>query len=144
MRTVPYRDFHLGYKRTALAPDELIYAVHLPRRYRGHRHFVRKVGTRNAQAISKIALAGVARVENGTFAEIALGAASLLDRPARLVITEAALLGRSVHDAAVCRSACDALASEAAAIDDIRSTARYRTRVAQNLLTEFLEMCAAG
>ena len=59
-RTLPYRDFHLGYKKTALAPDELLYTITLPRRFAGYRSYIRKVGTRNAQAISKVALACLA------------------------------------------------------------------------------------
>ena len=137
-RTIEYSDFHFGYKRTALAPDELILAIRLPRRFGQHTHWVRKVGTRNAQAISKVALAGVARVEADQMAEIALGVASLFDRPARLVKTEASLLGGDLLDPATLHSACAALAAEAMPIDDIRSTARYRVRVAQNLLGEFL------
>lgn len=137
-RTMPYADFHLGYKRTALAPDELILAIRLPRRFDGHQHWVRKVGTRNAQAISKIALAAVAKIEDGVITEIALGAASLRDRPTRLPATEAALLGRNPRDPATIHQARLALAGEVAPIDDIRSTARYRSAVAGNLLEEFL------
>ena len=138
-RIVRYADFHLGYKRTALAPDELILAIRLPRRFTGHTHWVRKVGSRNAQAISKVALAAVGRVEDGMFVEIALGAASLLDRPSRLPATEAALMGRDPRDPATLAKARQALAGEVAPIDDIRSTARYRTAVAANLLEEFLD-----
>ena len=137
-RTLPYSEFHLAYKRTGLAPDELIQAVRLPRRFAQHRHFVRKVGTRNAQAISKIALAGVALSENGAFTDIRIAAASLLDRPARLHATEAVLLGRDSHAPETLRAASAALRSEAAPIDDIRSTARYRAQVACNLLEQFL------
>ena len=137
-RTMPYADFHLSYKKTALAQDELILAVRLPRRFRAHQHFVRKVGTRNAQAISKIALAAVALVENDRIANIRLGAASLRDRPCRLYATEAALLHQPLN-AATMQAARAALASEVAPIDDIRSTARYRSHVAGNLLEEFLQ-----
>lgn len=138
-RTLPYREFHLGYKRTALRPGELIHAVRLSRRFGQHVHWVRKVGTRNAQAISKVALAAVARVQDGRLTEIALGAASLLDRPARLQATEAELREAAINDSAVLDRACAALAGEAAPIDDIRSTARYRASVAANLLREFVE-----
>ena len=137
-RTLPYSAFHLGYKRTALAQDELILAIRLPRRFAGYVQGVRKVGARNAQAISKVALACVARIEADGIAEIALGAASLFDRPGRLLNTEAALLGRHPRDPETLRSARSALGAEAMPIDDIRSTARYRVRVAQNLLCEFL------
>ncbi len=141
-RTLPYSAFHLGYKRTALAPDELIFAIRLPRRFTGYVQSVRKVGTRNAQAVSKIALACIARMEGDLIADLALGAASLFDRPARLVKTERALLGRDLRDPATLGMAHSALASEAVPIDDIRSTARYRVKVAQNLLDEFLASCA--
>ncbi|MGI4756856.1 MAG: FAD binding domain-containing protein [Janthinobacterium lividum] len=141
-RILPYRHFHLGYKRTALAADELIFAVRLPRRFAQHRQTVRKVGTRNAQAVSKIALACVAITENGVFGEIAIAAASLLDRPARLFATESALRGKEVAHPDTFQRAAQALASEVAPIDDIRSTGRYRARVAQNLLEDFLTHCA--
>jgi CO/xanthine dehydrogenase FAD-binding subunit len=62
-RTIPYTGFHLSYKKTALAPDELLFSVTLPRRFAAWRGYIRKVGTRNAQAISKIALAGLALLE---------------------------------------------------------------------------------
>ena len=140
-RAIPYSAFHCGYKQTALAPDELILAVRLPRRFAQHTQWVRKVGTRNAQAISKVALACVARMQQGRLMDVTLGAASLFDRPARLVRTEATLRNRDPRDRATVESARAALAAEAAPIDDIRSTARYRVRVAQNLLDEFLAAC---
>ena len=142
-RRLPYRKFHLGYKRTALAADELVTGVHLKRRFTHHFQRVRKVGARNAQAISKVALAMVARIDQGRIAEIALGGASLYETPLRCVQTEAALLGL-VPDAEAIKRACAALASEIKPIDDIRSTASYRIRVAQNLLAEFLRELAAS
>lgn len=141
-RRLPYGEFHLGYKRTALAPDELIFAVRLPRRFAGYIQSVRKVGTRNAQAVSKVALACVARMEGSRISDVALGAASLFDRPSRMTLTEAALLNRDPGDPIAIQNARTALAAEAVPIDDIRSTARYRVRVAQNLLDEFLASCA--
>ena len=65
-RTLRYADFHLGYKRTALRPDETdFFAVRLSRRFGGHTHWVRKVGTRKRnRPISKIALAGVRQIGN--------------------------------------------------------------------------------
>jgi CO/xanthine dehydrogenase FAD-binding subunit len=140
-RTIPYTEFHVSYKRTVLAPDELLFSVTLSRRFGAHRSYIRKVGTRNAQAISKIALAGVALISEGKIAEIALGAASLREVPTRCAAAEQALLGGSLtgEDLAVLvRDARVALASEARPIDDIRSTAKYRAAVAGNLLEEFL------
>ncbi|HSY37830.1 MAG TPA: FAD binding domain-containing protein [Acidobacteriaceae bacterium] len=140
-RTLPYSHFHLGYKRTALQPDELLHSVSIPRIYSAHQHFIRKVGTRNAQAISKTALAAIALLQNQTIQEIRLAAASLADRPLRLHATEAALQNASLAPAdfpTTLRRARAALASESHPIDDIRSTARYRSAVAANLLEQFL------
>jgi CO/xanthine dehydrogenase FAD-binding subunit len=140
-RTMPYSDFHLGYKKTALLPDELLHTISVPRDFADYRQYIRKVGTRNAQSISKIALAAVARLEDGTITDIRLGAASLADRPVRCLATEAALQGQridSAHLETTIRAARAALATEASPIDDIRSTAKYRAAVAANLLEEFL------
>ena len=86
----------------------------------------------------------MARIDGYRILEIALGAASLFDRPARLTRTEAALLDRDVRDPMSVQDGRAALAAEAVPIDDIRSTARYRVRVAQNLLEECLAACRAA
>ena len=146
-RTLPYREFHLGYKRTVLRPDELLHSVSLRRGASGMRQYIRKVGTRNAQAISKTAIAGVAWVEDERIAEVRLGAASLTDRPVRLGATEATLRGSSLSGEEIertVREARAALTSEIRPIDDIRSTARYRTMVAANLVEEFVRGLAGA
>jgi len=140
-RTIPYQDFHLGYKRVALAPGELLHSIVLRRAFAGYRSYTRKVGTRNAQAISKVAIAGLARVSGGMIEEIRLGAASLRETPVRLTATEAALAGARVDAEGIgdaVAAARRALATECRPIDDIRSTARYRAAVAGNLVEEFL------
>ncbi len=88
-RRVPYQQFHTGYKQNAMTADELMLAVHLPRRFSGHRHYIRKAGTRRAMAISKVALGGTARMKDGAIDEIRLAAASLAPYPVRLYKTEA-------------------------------------------------------
>ena len=145
-RTIPYAEFHQGYKKTALQPDELLHTISVPRTFAGYRQYIRKVGTRNAQAISKIALAAVAKLDGDAIADIRLGAASLADRPVRCTAAEKALRGQRIDagglDATV-RAARAALATEAKPIDDIRSTAKYRAAVAGNLLEEFLRSLAS-
>jgi CO/xanthine dehydrogenase FAD-binding subunit len=136
-RTMPYADFHLGYRKTALAPDELLHSITLPRRFAAYIPYTRKVGTRNAQAISKVAIAALARMNNGLIEDIRIGAASLRDRPTRLTATEQALLNQPIN-AKTIAAARAALTSESLPIDDIRSTAKYRAAVAANLLEEFL------
>ena len=137
MRRVPYSAFHTGYKRNVLSPDELLYAIHLPRRFARHRQYLRKVGTRRAMAIAKVALGATALLEKNTVQEIRIGAASLAPYPTRLFDAEAALLGKAITRETVL-AARSALLAEIKPIDDIRSTAEYRRRVAVNLLEEFL------
>lgn len=140
-RTIPYSGFHLGYKRMQLEPDEILYSVSVPRSYAGWQQYSRKVGTRNAQAISKTALACVALVQQQKIEEIRIGAASLADRPLRCAGIEDALRGRSLAPEemeATVRTGRAALSRESKPIDDVRSTAMYRSVVAANLLEEFL------
>jgi CO/xanthine dehydrogenase FAD-binding subunit len=136
-RTIPYRDFHLSYKKTALAPDELLHSITISRNLNGYKTYIRKVGTRNAQAISKVAIAIVARISNGIIEDIRIGGASLRETPARLVATEQSLLSQPVTPEIIA-TARAAVLSEIIPIDDIRSTAKYRAAVAANLLEEFL------
>ena len=142
-RRIPYSEFHTGYKSNAMTADELLLAVHMPLRFARHRQYLRKVGTRRAMAISKVAMACAALIEDGVIRELRIAAASLAAFPARLLQTEAALVGKRI-DAVTIDSAREALLLEAKPIDDIRSTAEYRKRVAANLLEEFLHSLEAG
>ncbi len=124
IRRVAFSSFYTGYRKTIVQPDELIVALHIPA-LRGRQWF-RKVGTRAAQAISKVVFAGIA----GPTPRIALG--SVAPTVLRLPRTEAALAaGASVEEAQ------RVLVGEIAPIDDMRSTAEYRRRVAANLLAAF-------
>jgi CO/xanthine dehydrogenase FAD-binding subunit len=137
VRWLAYHGFHTGYKTMQIAPDELLRSVRLPRRVTPWTQYYRKVGTRKAQAISKVCFAGTARMEGGTIREIRIALGSVAPVVLRAVKTEAALSGKKITPEMI-TGATDALAREIAPIDDIRSTARYRLRVAQNLLQEFL------
>jgi CO/xanthine dehydrogenase FAD-binding subunit len=137
LRTMPYRDFHLAYKKTALGPDELLHSITVSRNWKDYKSYIRKVGTRNAQAISKVALAALARTRKGLIEDIRIGAASLRETPARLTATEQSLLNQPITPATIA-AARAAILSETLPIDDIRSTAKYRAAVAANLLEEFL------
>jgi xanthine dehydrogenase small subunit len=144
-RQIPYRDFCTGYRRTALAADELLVAIHLPPPAPGARQFWRKVGTRRAQSISKVMAAAVIRLDGSgvvTVARIGLGAVA--DRPIRAVAAERVLTGRPLRaDAAEAAEAVRvALAGELKPIDDVRSTADYRLAVAQNVIARFVLQAA--
>lgn len=137
-RRVPYDGFHSGYKKMNLRGDELIRRIRLPRGSGKWEQYYRKVGTRRAQAISKVCFAGAARIESGRIADVRIALGSVAPTVLRAVETEKLMRGERVSPA-VMAAAQEALAREVAPIDDMRSTARYRRRVAQNLLGEFFE-----
>ena len=113
-RCVGYSAFHTGYKQTLLAPDELIARILLPRAATPRKEYIRKVGARRAQAISKVCIAGL---REGDQLRIAVGS-----------MGPTAIFGTSV----------DEILARIAPIGDIRSTAQYRRRVTENLLREFM------
>src|SRR5580704_14025878 len=135
-RFLPYASFHTGYKRMNLQEGELIRAIRLPRVRAGHKQYFRKVGTRRAQAISKICFAGTARVEAARIADVRIALGSVSPAVLRAVRAEELLRGQRLGSVDL-RGAQDALGAEIAPIDDMRSTARYRRSVARNLLAEF-------
>jgi CO/xanthine dehydrogenase FAD-binding subunit len=142
-RRVPYTEFHLGYKKTVLAADELIRAIHLPKRFGTSFRYARKVGARNAQAISKICIAATGHLQKGRVEEIRIGIGSVAPAPMRALATERVLIGGKVNDVTIAE-ARRILLSEMAPIDDIRSTAEYRKLVACNLVEEMLRAFAAS
>jgi CO/xanthine dehydrogenase FAD-binding subunit len=142
-RRVPYSDFHTGYKQTVMREDEWIAGVRLPQPREGARHFYRKVGTRRAQAISKVCFAALAETEGETLKEVRIALGSVAPVVLRCRRTEELLRGRRL-DEELLNEGLSELGREIAPIDDVRSTARYRMRVAQNLLREILSGLSAG
>ncbi|HYP02096.1 MAG TPA: xanthine dehydrogenase family protein subunit M [Pyrinomonadaceae bacterium] len=142
-RLVEYRNFHTGYKQMDMRADELLRRIRLPRATGDLKTHYRKVGTRKAQAISKICFAAGARLNNGgrlADARIALG--SVAPTVVRCTRAEDVLRDQTLDEATI-KAACAALAHEIAPIDDMRSTAQYRLRVAANLLADFLSTLKA-
>ncbi len=152
-RWVPYAQFHTGYKLMDLAPDELIARIRLPRwadatahvaagfspASSGWRQYYRKVGTRTAQAISKVCFAGAVRMDNGRVADVRIALGSVAPTPLRCVKTEEFLRSERLLTSAAVQRAQEILSGEITPIDDFRSTAKYRRCVAQNLLADFLQ-----
>jgi CO/xanthine dehydrogenase FAD-binding subunit len=136
-RWLPYDEFHLGYKQMNMQADELLTRIRLPRTTAGITHYYRKVGTRKAQAISKVCLAAAARVENGMLTDVRIALGSVAPIVLRCKQTEAAIRGKAPTDDTV-NEARETLMREITPIDDVRSTASYRLRVAANLLVDFL------
>ena len=135
-RRVPYDRFHRGYKEVDLAADELILLVRLPRRTGSWRQTYRKVGTRRAQAISKVCFAAAAQVEGAQVIDVRISLGSVAPTVVRARAAEHVLRGQALSSDTI-RRARLALEDEITPIDDIRSSAAYRRRVAGNLLEEF-------
>lgn len=136
-RWLPYQGFHTGYKQMLMRPDELLTRIRLPRNTTGATHYYRKVGTRKAQAISKVCLAAMGRTNNGQIEDVRIALGSVAPIVVRCTQTENALRGQK-PDAVTAKSAQASLAREISPIDDIRSTADYRLQVALNLLADFV------
>jgi len=141
-RRISYAGFHTDYKKTRLAPDELIQAVCLPRRFSGYVCHARKVGSRNAQAISKVCIAALGRMAGQTVEDVHIAVGSVAPVPLRLSETELMLRGKVIDESLVSAAKKMAVA-EIRPIDDIRSTAKYRAAVAGNLVAEFLNLLSA-
>ena len=140
-RTVDYTRFHLGYKKSELKNTELIQSVVLNPEFKNYRHFWRKVGSRQAQAISKTMMAAIAKIQSKKIEDIRIAFGSVAPTAVRCPVTESFLKGKSLNKRVI-EEAKALLAKDISPIDDIRSTGKYRLRVSQNVLEEFL--CGIG
>jgi CO/xanthine dehydrogenase FAD-binding subunit len=140
-RRIAYQSFHTGYKQTVMRADELLSRVYLPRTTKGAMQYYRKVGTRKAQAISKVCMAGLLRISHGTVGDVRLALGSIAPVPFRCLKTESVLRGATLDQDAVEKAKAE-LSREISPIDDIRSTRDYRLKVSVNLLSDFLSNLA--
>lgn len=136
-RLLPYREFHLDYKRTARRPTELLTAVRLPVSERPSVHFYRKVGARRAQAISKLSVAALLVWEDDRLASAGFGLASVAPVPAQLPALSAWLVGKRPADIRP-ETVRELIAEDIRPQDDVRSTAAYRREVAVRLVMQAL------
>ncbi len=142
-REIPFAQLYTGYRQLAIEPDELIISVMVPTPPGGAFAFFRKIGTRRAQSISKVAFCGViAPHAHGRDPHVRLAYGSVAPVTVRATHAEAVLRGGrpSVALAAAARAA---LANDIAPIDDIRSDREYRLEVAGNVLDQFLRAADA-
>jgi xanthine dehydrogenase small subunit len=131
-RSVPASEFWIGYRRTARAADELVTRIRVPL-VEGRRVRYRKVGTRRAQAISKVVLAAAWREDGRAWRDVRIGVGSVAEVPIRARATEAALEG-AVAGPDTAERAAAAIEGEVRPIDDVRSTAVYRRTVTGRVL----------
>lgn len=142
-RKVPYAEFCTGYRTTAMKPDELIAAVEVPVPAAGTVQFWRKVGTRKAQAISKVMVAAAGRVEGGEVVHARLAMGAVAERPLRLTAVEALIAG-AAPGPALAEQVRAAVREAITPITDVRSTEEYRLEVACRLAARFVLTLAEG
>ncbi len=135
-RTVPAREFWTGYRETALRDDELLLRIRFPVERARHTRF-RKVGTRAAQAISKVVMALSYRDDGGSWSDVRLALGSVAATTIRARNTEAVLEGHAPTEP-IADEAAATLANEIQPIDDVRSTADYRRSVSARILHRLL------
>ena len=135
-RRVPLTQFFTAYRTTRRAEDEVIVRIEFALPRTGAHQVWRKVGTRVAQAISKVAFAGIAEVERGRGVRAGFGMASVA--PVTVSLPSVRTLGLATSLASVSDDELDAaVRRDISPIDDLRSTASYRAHVACALVKGF-------
>lgn len=138
IRKIPFNQFYAGYRKTVLAADELLLAIHLPKQNVSAWQYFRKVGTRQAQAISKVVMALAAQCDAGNrIADMRIAFGSVAPTVIRAPQTEALLLTQTLSESLIAQARQSAMA-EVRPISDVRSTADYRRLVAGNILARSL------
>lgn len=136
-RVVPVETFFTGPGKTVLKGEEILYGIRIPLLPEEGRLYYRKVGTRRANALSKLSAAGYARLEAGRIADFRFSLGAVAPTVLRLREAESAIIGSAPSLLETARI-LDLAAPRIRPIDDQRSTATYRKRVALNALADFL------
>jgi xanthine dehydrogenase small subunit len=135
-RTVAAAGFWPSYRKPDRASDELLLKVRIPLPL-GRQVRFRKVGTRRAQAISKVVVALAWREDGGVWRDVRLALGSVAATPIRARQTESVLEGAAQRQQTADHAA-ETLAAEIHPIDDVRSTADYRRAAASRVLHRLL------
>lgn len=142
-RTMPLSEFFVGYKKTALAPDEVLTSIIVPPRQNDQTFAALKVSKRKDQDISAVMAVFSWRVDSGHFRDVRIAFGGMSATPMLADFTNAAMEGKPVNAATV-REALAALDDDFSPIDDLRATAWYRMTVSQNMLEQALSDAVAA
>jgi xanthine dehydrogenase small subunit len=137
VRRVSFNNFYTGYRQTVMEPDEILLAVRLRKLKPNERSFFFKVGTRRAQAISKIVMAVKAETAGAEINSISIALGSVAPTVVRALQTEE-LLTNAILNATIIEQARRTVSQEVAPITDVRSTEQYRRTVSGNALARVL------
>lgn len=142
-RIVPLRNFYIGVRRTALAPNELLSEIRFPALQPNQRGLFLKLGLRRAQAISVINLAIILTFDNEKIRDVRITLGCLAPTVIHASSAEDFLLGK-VLDETACVEAGRLACRDVAPIDDLRGSARYRLATLQSLLAHGLRQLSQG
>ena len=132
-RTLPIEDFYLAYRKTALAPDEVLARIEVPQPTPHEWLRADKISKRFEDDISAVCLAVALQVEDGVIHSARIGAGGVAAVPARAIQTEAALAGQPCAEATF-DAAATVLEAEFKPLSDMRASSAYRRAVLGNLL----------
>ncbi|HRN05931.1 MAG TPA: xanthine dehydrogenase small subunit [Ottowia sp.] len=132
-RTLPIEDFYLAYRKTALAPDEVLARIEVPQPTPHEWLRADKISKRFEDDISAVCLAVALQVEDGVIHSARIGAGGVAAVPARAMQTEAALAGQPCAEA-IFDAAATVLEAEFKPLSDMRASSAYRRAVLGNLL----------
>ena len=132
-RTLPIEDFYLAYRKTALAPDEVLARIEVPQPTPHEWLRADKISKRFEDDISAVCLAVALQVEDGVIHSARIGAGGVAAVPARAIQTEAALAGQQCAEA-IFDAAASVLEVEFKPLSDMRASSAYRRAVLGNLL----------
>ncbi|MBL8115970.1 MAG: FAD binding domain-containing protein [Anaerolineae bacterium] len=142
-RTVPLSGFYTGLRRNVMRPDELLTGITFPALDQHERGIFIKLGLRRAQAISVLNVAVVLKFDGEMVKQAAITLGCVAPTVIRVPVAEQALVGRTLSSTVIADAARLAAATPTP-IDDIRSTAAYRSEMIHVLVTRALRALAVG
>ncbi len=137
VRKISFDHFYTGYRKTVMESDEIALALRLPKLKQNERSFFIKVGTRRAQAISKIVMAVKVKKNGELIDSINIAIGSVAPTVIRALQTESSLTNETI-DTTTIERARSLVSQEVAPITDVRSTEHYRRTVTGNALAKIL------
>ncbi len=142
-RELPFEEFFLGVRRTALQPDEMLASIQFPALKANERGTFLKLGLRQAQAIAVVNVAVVLGFEDDRISRASIALGSVAPTIIRATDAEESLIGRPLMEYTMARAG-ELAAAAARPIDDIRGSADYRRAMVRVLPVRALRQLQEG
>ncbi len=137
-RELPIIEFITGPGQTVLQDDELLVEVKIPL-IEFNINYYKKVGTRKADALSKLSFTGLAAVANGIIEDVRIALGAVAPRVVRNIEAEKILIGKQGTEIPdLIGRIKEIYNSDIQPIDDQRSNAAYRRMVSLRLIEDFV------